>query len=144
MSSFQESKTGHATQPTVKPPDYLPGYAEYSAYIAVDPDLQIYRRFDKLIARNLLYLQSEMLALEKWFEEYDRDMLKLGTTGDDQQMQRIVSLNQDWQRYVEIAEGGVTGGYPSDQMMREAVKMDKIKRLREVTKEYRECPASRP
>ena len=54
------------------------GYRAVAAWIARDPDNEtfIYRRFDQLSARNLLYLQSELLALEKRLERLDAETAK--------------------------------------------------------------------
>ena len=45
---------------------YITGYPSLAAFIASDPDKStaIYRRFDRLSARNLLCLQSELVELE--------------------------------------------------------------------------------
>jgi hypothetical protein len=44
----------------------LDGYPSLAEFIASDPDHTslVFRRFDKLAARNLLYLQSELAELE--------------------------------------------------------------------------------
>ncbi|KAI1409589.1 hypothetical protein F5Y13DRAFT_89015 [Hypoxylon sp. FL1857] len=47
------------------------GYTTFSDFIATDPELSIYRTFLSLNSRNLLYQQSELLALEQKFREYD-------------------------------------------------------------------------
>lgn len=54
------------------------GYRAVAAWIARDPDNEtfIYRRFDQLSARNLLYLQSELLALERRLEQLDAETAK--------------------------------------------------------------------
>src|SRR4051794_37411366 len=52
-------------------PEYLDGYPSLAAFIASDPELAIYRRFDRITARNLLYLQSELLYLESKLDEID-------------------------------------------------------------------------
>ena len=46
---------------------YVKGYASLAAFMASDRDKStaIYRRFDRLSARNLLYLQSELQELEE-------------------------------------------------------------------------------
>lgn len=46
---------------------YKIGFAQVARWIALDPDKEtsIYRKFDELAARNLLYLQAELLVLEK-------------------------------------------------------------------------------
>lgn len=50
------------------------GYANVARWIALDPDNEtfVFRRFDELAARDLLNLQSELLAMEKELEELDR------------------------------------------------------------------------
>ncbi|KAF4905254.1 hypothetical protein CGCFRS4_v000820 [Colletotrichum fructicola] len=50
------------------------GYAEVANWMArdVDNETLIYRRFDELAARNLLYLQSELLGLENQLNELDK------------------------------------------------------------------------
>jgi hypothetical protein len=46
--------------------EFPPGYPRFAAYIAHDEDRSttIYRRFQRLAARNLLYLESELAELE--------------------------------------------------------------------------------
>jgi len=53
----------------------LEGYAAVAAWVALDPDNEtfVFRKFDRLAARNLLYLQSELLAIEKDLDRLDRD-----------------------------------------------------------------------
>lgn len=53
------------------PPEYLNGFPTFAAYIASDPELAIYRKFDFLSARNLLYLQGELITLEAELKEFD-------------------------------------------------------------------------
>ncbi|KAL4805153.1 hypothetical protein BDV18DRAFT_25436 [Aspergillus unguis] len=50
------------------------GFADVARWIALDPDSEtfIYRKFDELAARNLLYLQAELLVLEKELDKLDR------------------------------------------------------------------------
>lgn len=56
---------------------YVPDYPSLAFIIASDPDHStvIYRRFDRLSARNLLYLQAELVILEKKQDELDRQDL---------------------------------------------------------------------
>lgn len=59
------------------------GYGAVAAVMSSDRDLSIYRRFGSLNARNLLYLQSELLELETRLHELDvsaNDMQKGITT----------------------------------------------------------------
>lgn len=50
------------------------GFAEVARWIALDSDNEtfIYRKFDELAARNLLYQQSELLVRQKQLNEMDR------------------------------------------------------------------------
>lgn len=54
---------------------YRDGYPAVAAWISRDPDHETYvfRRFDRLSARTLLYLQSELTDLEAKLEAFDRE-----------------------------------------------------------------------
>jgi len=52
-------------------PEYLDGFADLSEYIGSDRELALFRRFDVLGARNLLYLQARLLVLEELLKQYD-------------------------------------------------------------------------
>jgi hypothetical protein len=56
---------------------YLPGYPSLANFIASDRDRTtlIYKRFDELAARNLLYLQSELAELQAKQHAFDQDDL---------------------------------------------------------------------
>jgi hypothetical protein len=56
---------------------YVKGYPSLAAFIASDQDKStaIYRRFDRLSARNLLYLQSELQELEARQDALDAEDL---------------------------------------------------------------------
>jgi hypothetical protein len=47
------------------PPTRLEGYPSFATFIARDQDAAIYRKYEHLSARNLLYLQSEIHELEE-------------------------------------------------------------------------------
>ena len=49
----------------------LAGYPTFANFIAADPDAAIYRKYEHLSARNLLYLQSELHDLEAQLVELD-------------------------------------------------------------------------
>jgi hypothetical protein len=59
---------------------YVKGYPSLAAFIASDRDKStaIYRRFDRLSARNLLYLQSELQELEERQDAFDAEDLHGG------------------------------------------------------------------
>ena len=60
------------------PVPYVEGYPSLAAFIASDCDksTSIYRRFDRLSARNLLYLQSELMELEAQQDQLDAEDLR--------------------------------------------------------------------
>jgi len=99
------------SQPAVE--EYLPGFAELSAYIGSCRDLALFSRFDTLGARNLLYLQLELFALEEQLQEYDeedRKILKKNSTLDtdgklvpDGPAWEILLPAKDWQSFVRRA-----------------------------------------
>ena len=74
-------------------PCHLEGYPTFAAFIAKDKDAAIYRRFENLSARNLLYLQSELHDLERQLEVIDREDAK---NIDDELAQRAARL---WTHY---------------------------------------------
>ena len=51
----------------------LEGYPSFAEFIAKDKDAAIYRRYESLSARNLLYQQSELHELEKQAAELDKE-----------------------------------------------------------------------
>jgi hypothetical protein len=54
---------------------YPEGYPRFAAFIAHDADKSttIFRRFERLAARNLLYLESELFELEAQQDKLDED-----------------------------------------------------------------------
>jgi hypothetical protein len=99
------------------------GYASVAAWIARDPDNEtfVYRRFDKLSARNLLYFQSELLMLEKRLDELDQEV----------QMSESLDLKdaaRTWELLVKQKEQG-------DSKAQERIKV--LAELRMKLKEYR-------
>jgi N-formylglutamate amidohydrolase len=118
------------------PGEYLPGHAELAAYISIDPDFQIYKRFTRLSARNLLYLQSELASLSQWFEDFDRaEQQRLESTSMEEKMD-VLYRTQSWSAFMSHAD---KGGRPdaSEEDRRQAMKLRQIERLRKATAEYR-------
>jgi len=74
MNSFQ------GTTDLEKQPRSRSGYPSLAAWIARDPDNETYvfRKFDRLSARNLLNLQNEMIDLESKIDAMDKEMLSVG------------------------------------------------------------------
>jgi hypothetical protein len=102
---------------------YIKGYASLAAFIAEDRDKStaIFRRFDRLSARNLLYLQSELAELEAKQDAFDREDLKAGTEEK--------ASARSWPVFKRRAEEG--------NNEREKERMDLVKEIREKIREYR-------
>ena len=58
------------------PSTRLEGYPSFAHFIAKDSDAAIYRKFESLSARNLLYQQSELHELERQLDNFDREDTK--------------------------------------------------------------------
>lgn len=84
--------------PTMKPQPsiYVDGYPSLAAFIASDRDgsAAIFKRFNRLAARNLLLLQSELADLEARLDQMDED--------DKENREAMQSL-RNWDKYKERA-----------------------------------------
>ncbi len=76
--------------------EYPNGFASVAAFIAEDADntSTIYRRFDRLTARNLLYLQSKLQCLEATQDQLDDEVLRT----DDVESKRAATSWEDFER----------------------------------------------
>ena len=76
--------------------EYPNGFASVAAFIAKDPDntSTIYRRFDRLAARNLLYLQSKLQNLEATQDQLDDEDLRT----DDVESKKAATSWEDFER----------------------------------------------
>ena len=81
--------------------ELLDGYPTFARFIARDRDAAIYRRFENLSARNLLYLQSELHDLEQQLQDLDRDDAKDIDNSDAQRAARC------WKAFSEGEEGTI-------------------------------------
>ena len=101
---------------------YVKGYPSLAAFIASDRDksTSIYRRFDRLSARNLLYLQSELVELEARQDVYDAEDRDLAT--------HEKASTRNWGIFKEKAQE--TGN------MREYKRMELVMDIRASIKEY--------
>ena len=98
------------------------GYASLAAEIARDEgkSAYIYRRFARISARNLLYLQSQLATLETQLQQYDDQDLQVST--DDKKSAR------NWELLSERAKQKGGG--------RENERLDLIDQLSQKIKEY--------
>ena len=60
-----------APYPPARSVSRLSGYPSFADFIAADADAAIYRKYEHLSARNILYLQSELHELEGQLDELD-------------------------------------------------------------------------
>lgn len=91
-----------------RPPEaWRDGYPAVAAWMTRDPDNEsfIYRKFDKLSARNLLNFQSELIGLESKLEKFDAEarnsndqVLKQSTRKWETFMKNAAEREQERQR----------------------------------------------
>ena len=96
------------------------GYPSFADFVVSDLELSVYKRFDRLSARNLLYLQTELLELERQLREYDDDDF-------DEKDTEAQYVAKCWETFAARAEDHA----------REHAKMELIIRIRCLIKEYR-------
>ena len=103
---------------------YLKGYPSLAAFIASDKDKStaIYRRFDRLSARNLLYLQSELADLQAQQDAFDEEDRNAGIEAK--------GIASNWEAFRKKAAEADNGGQKE--------RMELIKEIRGKMKEYRE------
>lgn len=103
---------------------HLSGFPSLANFIASDRDRTtfIYRQFDELAARNLLYLQSELAELQTEQRKYDEE--DAHTDLDTKQCAR---------NYAEFEKQSVKGGNANQMKRREL-----MLRVRQTMKGYRE------
>lgn len=111
----------------VKP---INGFPRVADKIASDPDktTTIYRRFDRLSARNLLFLEAEIAELEALQNKYDDDDLVAAD-------QVVIESHSDWRKFERYANEKDGKGEPTQQ--RQAAKMELALKIKDKLKEYR-------
>lgn len=102
------------------------GYAAAASWLARDPDNEtfIFRRFDKLAAVNLLYMQSDILELEKRLD--DMHLVTVGSHDMD-----LKDAASTWETLVHQCRSNNSGQDAKDRL-------GLIMELRSKLKEYRE------
>jgi hypothetical protein len=110
--------------------EYLPGYVDFSHFVASDYSLSIYRKFAVLGARNLLYLEAELQLLEFQLHALDdSDKLITQQDADEVQRTRAEAAIRSWDYLKRQALEG-------DE--RQTGKLRMIYKLRRLMKEYGE------
>jgi len=102
--------------------EYPNGFPLVAAIIAADKDktTTIYRRFDRLAARNLLYLQSRLVQLEAKQDRFDAEDLQDG----DLQAKRAATSWEDFEALSAVRE-------------RENQRMETAEAIQKALKKYR-------
>lgn len=113
--------------PELDRPDRHGGYTGAASWVASDPDNEsfVFRKFDKLAALNLLYMQSEILELEKAIEEFHK------STIESYDMD-LKDAARTWETLVHQSQPGMAFRQEAEE------KMDLILKLRKSLKSYRE------
>ena len=77
----------------------LTGFPSLAAFIASDPDrtTAIFQRFDRLAARNLLYLQSELAELQAKQDGFDQEDFYERQTDDPSMLTKRCARN--WEEF---------------------------------------------
>ena len=103
---------------------YIRGYPSLAKFIASDPDKStvIYRRFDRLSARSLLYLQSELAELEARQDLLDAEDLNSAI--------EVKESASDWSTFKDRSEA------PDNEHDR--IRMKVVLEIRDKIKEYSE------
>ncbi|KAH7074132.1 hypothetical protein FB567DRAFT_190544 [Paraphoma chrysanthemicola] len=106
----------------------LDGYPSLAAFIASDPDHTslVFKRFDKLAARNLLYLQSELAELQAKQDQFDTEDQSLEHGSLES---KACAMN--WERFRHAS------GEVDNEKQRERMKL--VTDIRTKIKEYREA-----
>lgn len=75
----------------------LDGFPAFANMIVYDSDAAIYRRFDTLSARNQLYLQSELNALQQRLQTLDRE------DAIDLRNEAVRRAAREWKEYADAS-----------------------------------------
>ena len=111
------------------------GYRLFSKFISSDPlrSTTIFRRFDRLAIRNLLYLESELAALESEVERLDEEMIP----------EAMINHLGDWtilKAEAEYAEEDTSENISEEEARKQELmiaRMRLVKKIRAKVKEYR-------
>lgn len=107
---------------TPNPQKRLEGYPSFAEFIARDKDAAIYRKFEHLSARSLLYLQSELHELEGQLQTLDAE----DEAEKDRNNEQAKKIARYWEHY-------------SRDSGRAATHRDLQRKIKMKVKEYREC-----
>lgn len=134
---------------------YVPGFASLASFMANDGDHKpsVYRRFDKLATRNLLYYQSQLSSLEALQNEYDiQDTIDIenNDTGSEGRRRWIQKCAESWVTFEQASAtppptpgvAGITDSSPGIQGLEGdtwKARMKLAMDIRRTLKDYREA-----
>lgn len=121
-SMHTASPTATGAEPGISPD----GYHRLSEFISQDfrHTASIFRRFDRLAIRNLLYIESELASLESRLDDLDKE-----------RSENMFDYLQDWPLLCQLAEFGESEG---EGVQEEAVQRRKlVLEIRAKLEEYR-------
>lgn len=116
---------------------YISGFSDLAKFIASDRDgdTAIFRRFDSLSSRNLLYLQSELAELESLQRQYDEEDAK-----DSLQADLSAAINSTFRDWSSFNQGANDPNSPVRERLKK--RMQLVAAVREKLKEYRTFDSS--
>lgn len=108
----------------------LNGFPRVAQKLASDPDktTTIFRRFDRLSARNLIYLEAELAELEAQQDTLDAADAK-SRSGE------VRDCHTEWTTFEQLASGRDSNGDPTNPG--QAAKLELALKIRSKIKEYR-------
>lgn len=121
MSRYHDLESSKSSE------EYVEGFQDFAEFIASDVKLSIYRRYDSLAARNLLYLEGELQLLECELREIDEEELKILRSGNDHEKKEIDEAARNLEDLLGQANRGE---------VRASRKVHMLRRLRSLIKDY--------
>lgn len=124
---------------------YIPGFGSLADFIAADGDhsVAIYRRFDRLAARDLLYYQSELSRLQAIQDEYDVEDAKGVERSEQADSWHHIRCNaRDWNTLRHAAEKSPSAAAPPNASSIEDGARKRVElamEIRKTLKDYREA-----
>jgi hypothetical protein len=115
---------------------YIRGFGELASFTASDADhtTEVYKRLDRLAARDLLYYECELLELEALQDRYDcEDSLDAKRPDDADDLRRRIRTNaRDWLSFKHQAAREADPGDKSDERWKK--RMDLAMQIRSTLK----------
>ena len=124
------SKRSRRSRPSNQTEEYPPGFAEVSAFISLDREGGLYRRFRDVSARNILYMQSEIATLNDKLEKLDKEDAAATDVGEQMRAQMCAT---DWDSLERLSK--------TDDRVKQ--RMDLVQHLRPLSKAYCMCRDNR-